>query len=382
MISKSNKQYGAVSLFVVVFAALLITVLTVSFVRVMVQDQQQATSNDLARSALDSAQAGVEDAKRAILRLQSVCDTGTAADCITAQTQVGSATCNDSVDTLSDINVVGNEVKVETGGANNLNQAYTCVKVTLNTDDYIGELGQDDNKLVPLIGVSDFNRIKIEWFSTKDLQSSTTTANIPGASATPLLNQSSWTTSSSPNRPSIMRVQLIEFRNSGFYLDDFEGTAGSRGSSNTLFLYPSSIVDTVKSFSSNVRKTATVNPTLIHCNNLSGAEAYACSATITLPEPVVGDDHTTYLNVMSLYKKANYRITLLNNASLVKFKGVQSEIDSTGRANDYFKRVSTRVELTDINFPYPTSAVDTTGNLCKDFRVTDKTSDYLNNCTP
>ena len=132
-------------------------------------------------------------------------------------------------------------------------------------------------------------------------------------------------------------------------------------------------------------------PTQVTCNDLKGTEEYACSATITLPVSVVKDittgniDHIQYLDLTSLYKKSNYRITLWNGSGpakkLVKFDAVQPEVDSTGRTNNLFRRVKSRVELTDINYPYPNAAIDITGNLCKDFTVTNDTKDYTNRCS-
>lgn len=388
MIINNIKQYGAVSLFIVVFSTLLITVVTVGFISIMVQEQQQASMTDLSQSAYDSAQAGVEDAKRALLYYQNVCGGSDTTKCTQAikDSFSSTASCNDAVKKLTDVGVSNREVAVQTNGIGNaLDQAYTCVKVNLQTDDYVGVLGQDTSKFVPLIGVSDFNTIRIEWFSVKDLQGATTSVNVPSfILGSPLLNQSNWTSLASPNRPSIMRAQFIQFSNkNGFSLSDFDSNTAN-ASNNTLFLYPSNIVDPGKSFGSDVRQTAK-NITQIHCEPSLASLVYSCSATIKLPKfPLtikVGDD-MAYLNITALYKKTNYRITLLNGTTPVKFNAVQPSVDSTGRANDLFRRVQSRVELTDTNFPYPEAAVNISDNFCKNFIITDSVDDYSNSCTP
>lgn len=380
----NKKQYGAVSLFVVVFAALLITIVTLSFARSMIKDQQQASTVDLSQSGYDSAQAGVEDAKRALLRYQDIC--GTAADKNACADQsnvvISSQVCNEAVSKLDGINFGVNEIKVaQTSADSSLDQAYTCVKINLNTDDYIGTLAQDSSKMIPLLGMGDFNKITIDWFSVKDLQGVSLSVNVPSASAgTPLLTQSNWTSALTPNRPPIIRSQLFQFSNTnGFNLTDLDNNTAN-ASSNTLFLYPSDIPE-IQRFTNDIRKSYKT-ATRVLCNPSLSSSVYSCSATIDLPATIKIGDRTAYLNLAAIYKKTNYRVRLFNGVNLVQFNGVQPEVDSTGRANDLFRRVKSRVELSDINFPYPYAAVDISGNLCKDFRVSDDPNDYVTNCQP
>ena len=65
-----NNQSGAVSLFAVIFATLLLTVLMLGFMRLIMVDQRQALNNELSQSAYDAALSGVEDAKRVVRACQ------------------------------------------------------------------------------------------------------------------------------------------------------------------------------------------------------------------------------------------------------------------------------------------------------------------------
>jgi Tfp pilus assembly protein PilX len=408
MTRNNIKQFGAVSLFIVVFSALLITIVVIGFVSIMVQDQQQASMTDLSQSAYDSAQAGIEDAKRALVRYQTICDSG--GDCTKAASDIDSssptATCNSAVETLNDVKnvITPNGVPIQTGGTNLLDQSYTCVKINLNTIDFLGSLSANSYSFIPLTSIGTFNTVQIQWFSSSNLNSNSNfdiDLQNPATQSKllPLLSQISW----KQNRPSIMQVQLIQFGSNGFTLNDFNNEdSTSESNANTLFLYPvgntgtiSSKIDTFAFSNRDIRRTQTGTPLPVTCSGVLSTGGYACTVKLTLPTPIGNgtnnDNRTAFLQLSSLYNNSDYRITLLNvvgdgatsTSTPVKFSAVQPEIDSTGRANDLFRRIQARVVLFDTNFPYPEAAVDTIGNLCKDFIVTDNVADYsTKGCTP
>ena len=167
-------------------------------------------------------------------------------------------------------------------------------------------------------------------------------------------------------------------------MTDFDATVDGKSNANTLFLYPSGAIDEgapegTFNFSNDIRKSQdTRNLSQVKCSTTFSAY-YACKATILLPQAIGQNDakRNAYLRLSSLYGTGNnFRIQLFNNATQVNFAGVQAIVDSTGRANDQFRRVQSRVELDGSAFPYPEAAVEVTGNLCKTFLVTDNPADY------
>jgi len=386
-----RKESGAVSLFLVVFAMLLITIVTLGFLRIMLNDQQQASNNDLSKSAYDSSLAGVEDAKRALIYLRTVCGSGDTAACTAVRNRMNSDTCNAG---LSDVvSVTANkEVLVQQQQSANdtaLNQAYTCVKIKLQTPDYLGTIAANTSKLIPLTATGDFNTITVEWYSEEDLGAGTKIVNLlpdtDAEASQPLFKQANWV----PTRPSLLRTQLMQV-GSSFSLSDFDAASSSvvNSNANTLFLYPSgrtgvarSVTDQWGFADEDIRQTPIGTPQATKCSgNLTGG-GYACSVQLTLPQAVgqSGSERTAYLRLTALYNSTHFRVSLGQNA---KFSDVQPSIDSTGRANDLYRRVESRVDLVDTNFPFPEAAVDLTGNFCKDFAISTVASDFVNNCTP
>ena len=366
----------------------------------MIQNQQQATSADLSQSALDSAQAGVEDGKRALLRYQTMCNSD-ATNCI-ADSKINSPECNTAVLKLTDVAAKesNNEVAVQTtGDGGSLNQYYTCVLINTDTVDYPGFLLKDKSVIIPLKvkAVDAFDTVHLQWFSPDDIGASFhNIVKLDPTGTTPLLSVSSWAL----NTPSIMRTQLIQLSSNGFNLGDFNDTNDSgESNANTLFLYPSSMGLNDTSFATkDVRRdvnlgtppSAAGSPVSIICSGSVASGGYACSANLKLPTPINGaingGDRTAFLRLTSLYNGAHYRVTLFNgsNPNPVYFNGVLPSIDSTGRADNKFRRVQTRVKLNDGTFPYPEAEIDVVRSLCKDFVVTNSPDDYSSNpsCTP
>jgi Tfp pilus assembly protein PilX len=392
--TRQFKQQGVVSLFVVIFAALLMTVVTVGFIQLMIKDQQQATSSDLSQSAYDSAQAGVEDAKRLLLLDQS-CRNGTAApsvNCIAianALTPVAGQS-ETSCDTLSKAGIVNgdsNETIIQQSDGDNaskLDQAYTCVKVVVNTDDYKGQVDVNQSDIVSIAGASDFDSVELSWFSREDLSSSSTSMNVDFPSGAGEVTLPPVGTTWKQSSPALMRAQLMQL-GGGFKLTDFDDSNNGKSDANTLFLYPTATGLTEKDFALDGRKNNQNAPQLIDCNTSFTLGEYACKVTIKLPDPIDGNvaQRNAYLRLSALYNGAHYSLKLKNGTTDVKFNGVQPQVDSTGRANDMFRRVKARIELKG-DFTYPEAAIDMQGNLCKNFTITDAEDGYsgTSTCTP
>jgi Tfp pilus assembly protein PilX len=390
--NKNNRQSGAVSLFVVIFAALLMTVVTISFIQLMLKDQRQATTSDLSQSAYDSAQAGVEDAKRLLLLDQS-CRNGTAGpgvNCVQVTNALSpvAGSSETECDALAKSGLV-----VDTNGetliqqsigdnAEKLDQAYTCVKIGVNTDDYKGQLAANESNVVPLRGISDFDTIELSWFTRDDISSDTDSPVIGFPSIGPNVSLPQLGDKWKFNYPALMRTQFMQ-TGSTFTLSDFnDSQAGNKSNTNTLFLYPSLTGLTNKDFALDARRSPTNAPQQAKCNDSFVTSEYACTIVLSLPVPIDGNavNRNAFLHLGSLYNGAHYKISLKKGGIPVKFDRVQPVVDSTGRANNMFRRVQARVELKS-DFSYPKAEINLEGDLCKNFTVTDQDSGYSGSAT-
>ena len=402
---------GAVSIYIVIFLTLIFGVITLSFIRIILNDAKETTNTDLYQSAYDSALAGVEDAKIALLKYhdclsqgivgRSGATSGTCADIIYRMEQGAN---NDDCDVVQKVlgrtqekpeNGGQNEVIIEEtqtaegdgGKAASLMQAYTCVKITEETDDYRTTLTtNDDVRIVPLrsADINNVKAIQFSWYANNILDNVTDAhmnsdkllaASSTGAYAPPVVTLEIFQTDSQNGKPYFTLGQLSA------------NNDGNNGTDHALLMLKpvkSGGVENNHIDAKNVLDHSDKydnSPIDVTC---SSSGDFACNVTVELPPTFGGTDPaeaTRFLRVNLPYEEPNTDLSIslctdVQNGtctSTTKFTGVQAAIDSTGRANDLYRRVEVRVELVDVYYPFPEYSLYLSGKdneLKKSFYVT------------
>jgi hypothetical protein len=378
---KYVRQSGAVSLFAVIFGAMLLTIVTIGFMRLMLMDQRQASDNDLSQSAYDAALAGIEDAKRVVRAAQT-------GNMQAAGVLSGPINCN----MIAASGVAGGSASGETviqtgsGAGKKFDQAYTCVKIAMQSQDFIYKAIEDKSQLISLRAVSSFNKIIIEWYRRDD-ESNLNAANAVNTEISTtgeLPTKDKWNS----NTPPLVRAQVIS-PGSTFNLATLDTTGV------TSFLRPnvlrSDVVSqsgTVVSGKSSDRPRATDGnehnngTNIISCSKtfrFSGE--YSCKAVIDVDEVPAGSE-SVFLRLVSIYKGGSIKVSLQkSDGTTVNFDGVQPIVDSTGRASNLFRRVEARLQIGD-DFAYPDNAVELKNSLCKDFSISGSGAAAVGRCKP
>lgn len=432
-ITKMKK--GVASFYIVAFSTLVLVVVAASFGAVIVSEITRTSNDDLSQSAYDSALAGVEDAKVAFADYQRCVEAGATETNIVYD---GLVTCGEIIYWMNhpDCYMVGHilgriseeeEAEVPLGitteanvagssdGASVLNQAYTCVVMKKDLPDYKSTITAAHQVRTVKIDFTDdeakaLDHIKLSWYtlkpntnpvysSTKEINGVKTGAFQPKAETAMIA-------------PPTVELQIIQTADN-FSMDEVVSSTNSdRTDRATLYLVPGKSENTA-------RKTITANevantnnpqvvnlPFLVNCDN--AGDDYVCSnIKIDLPEPFSGGrSSNTFVLALSLpYRQPEtdfsiefYCSTKGDNTDKVSrcgkvvgednggekqitLRDAQVDVDSTGRANDLFRRVEVRLETQDVSFPYPTYALQVLKNdsgysLIKNMIVTCENSLY------
>lgn len=358
-----TQEKGIVSILSVLFFVILMSIITVSFLRIVTDEQTQVLQDDLSKGALASARSGVEDAKRAILLCRSMTDPTLKAQCFT---DLANTSCPGVFASATMTSALGLEVNgdgsIKVGDPNNdNNQRYTCVTVAQDTFDYVGTLSEGLGAFIPLraAGGASFNQVRISWHQT----GVDGNAAIPPAGAISLdtnPRRTEWQTGAGVRYVAMPRVQLMQFDTTQTLNAQQDNTVGA-------FLVPntggSQTVNVTGVAPNQMPKRAAVD-----CNTPAAQAGYLCTATLNLnfAQP---NTSQYFMLIKSMYSTPHYKVELLSNGTPVKFKDVQPEVDSTGAAANVYKRILSRVEYQADTF-FTSNSIESGMSVCKDFFVT------------
>ncbi len=363
---------GAATFYVVMTTMILVTVIITSFIRVMLSESTRTINTALSTSAYDSALAGVEDAKIALTRYHQ-CLGKTDQACVEYVSTFEEGVRTDSCDTIARaLGRIGSdesqEVLIQEQYDASLSeddpyayaQAYTCVKIKETIEDYRATLDTaNTTKLIPLWAANNANvaSISIEWHTdatvdgTYDsiMMGDADSSKIPALLVDVYQTDQSFTlgqlSTNSRNGTNHAEVLLLPYSEAG----QTDISAG------TLLAASDKMSDT------------THNPILTACGNDLSAAEFKCSSKIELPSTYNGGQRNTRTLALRITLPFGGTTDLAvkmydNSGNQLAFSGIQAQIDSTGRANDLFRRVEARVDLIDSSFPYPEYTVEQTGS--------------------
>lgn len=399
---KQKFKKGAASFYIVAISTLILLIIATSFAAIIISEIERTSNDDLSQSAYDSALAGIEDAKVAFSSYEQC--KGTAPK----QPQMGQPLgCGEIVWLVEnpDCYMVGRilgrvglgeegEVMVEESGkgvSNNMQQAYTCVKMRTTVKEYYGTLSSSSQiKIIRAkfdnVNADEIAKVKLSWYSDADGTEFSYTNFHDGKVTYPMVAASK---TAVPPTIALAMVQTAPNYNFG----DFDMTQGGTTNRGIIYMTPASGADEAqKSVDGNYTgvyngtenhidtsgmlksndKTSTNLPYGVYCPEDSG-EGFACSATIELPKPVGGtrNNDTFMFAVFLPYGKPKTDFSLEfycadgnkcakqdvattdedgntvieeESTEQVSLDGVQIAVDSTGRANDLYRRVEARLE--------------------------------------
>lgn len=306
--------------------------------------------------------------------------------------------------------LVSDTVKRDGGSdvTSDLNQAYTCVKIGTVLSDYRANLTSSSNYRLVRVGLdgvnaSEVKSLKLSWYSVKEGMRFNTTNFSNGKVSFVSVNDAL-----QPPTPPTIELQMIQTANI-FKLSELNGTTQQGGKTDraTLFLVPTKEEsyatrkdnDENKNYhgafsdgtnritASQVAKTNDQSisnlPFVVYCKDSAD---FACETMIELPDPIGGDrNDNTFLFLVTLpYGEPDTDFAIqfctdkncevitdsatgkITSSNIAKISGVQVVIDSTGRANDLFRRVETRLESVDVSFPYAYYALQLLGGSNND----------------
>jgi len=404
-----DRESGQASMVTVAMFMMLFAAIAVSFTFVVISASRQALNDSLQSSAKIAAESGVEDAKRLIVYCYNKRSGGNYTTPDAQQlcpkvigklsTELEGMGCDEilkpmhDIGTISEVEQEGNNrgyrVKVgdNSGGKNENNEYYQCLKIATKTDNYQGIVNNLGKSVIVPLRVVDKNNnaaviasLEIEWHRNVTGNDGDNPADMNGVKGTGLPPAATW---NSRNRPAVLRVERVGVAKGNFTLDSLADSdtaltlrPSEKGNDryrlgNYKPRYPSGRNNIAPN---NQYNNGNVPIVEANCQNGSNKNDYACK-TIFDQESLDTKATDYYLRINAIYRSTHFKITAYGpGGNKLYFDGVQPLVDVTGRSSDSFSRIQARLKPTYDNSTnssnwWPEYVIDTNGKVCKDIEV-------------
>lgn len=386
---KSHDERGVVALMTVMFFMIFISLIVMGFITLVVDDQRQTTDNDLSASALAAARGGVEEGKRILLYCSKLKQTDPVAystsECDEALNSQDKCDVfmTDAAALVTTLSLPINPITGEgvTGGltATDYQQYFTCMTIQTQTPNVSMVLTKDSDYIQALKTVSPFTKLKVSW--SGDGMYNIRTGTLP-----------EWPRLSAWDADTYMPVIQLQFIPYTATTAGFSDLNAIEQGSKTVYIVPCDsagfCTPTEKNvFSLDVRdpvigkaRSTPVPITYANCTT-SGISSYSCSVMLSGFNGGNPGAIQYYTRAKILYgEQANLELAPQDATGPVSFDNIQPWIDVTGRTNDVFRRIRSRVSYAAPNLPLPQNALDTAAPVCKDMTVTSSAASSTYNC--
>ena len=404
----ADRESGQASMVTVAMFMMLFAAIAVSFTFVVISASRQALNDSLQSSAKIAAESGVEDAKRLIVYCYNKRSGGSYTTPDAQQlcpqvigklsTDLEGMGCDEILGLMkgkgiSDVEEEGGRgyrVKVgnNSGGKNENNEYYQCLKIATKTDNYQGMVNNlGKSVIVPLRVVDEkghaavITKLEIEWHRNVTGNDGDDPAKMNGAMGTGLPPANIWSKS---NRPAVLRVERVDVPKGNFTLNQLADSDTAltlrpslKGNSSYNLgtykpRYPFNDRNKIapnNQYYDHSKKTVPIVE--VACND-SGD--YACKTTFN--GELLDTDKTAdyYLRINAIYRSTHFKITAYDKNGKLYFDGVQPLVDVTGSSSDSFSRIQARLRPSfdknaDSTNWWPEYVIDTNGKVCKDIEV-------------
>lgn len=412
----ADRESGQASMVTVAMFMMLFAAIAVSFTFVVISASRQALNDSLQSSAKNAAESGVEDAKRLIVYCynkrqlgggyssaddQKLCSQviGKLSDelegmkCDYILEQMKNKAGIDGVE--EEDNGRGYRVRVgdNSGGKNENNEYYQCLKIATKTDNYQGVVNNLGKSIIVPLRVVDekgdaavIDKLEIEWHRNVNGNDGDNPAKMNGAMGTGLPPANIWSKS---NRPAVLRVERVGVpkKAGGFSLNDLADSdtaltlrpsVNNKGSNYNLGTYKPQYPPLPlgrDGIAPNNQYGGKVPIVEAACKDGGSGDDYACKTTFDGESLDTDKTADYYLRINAIYRSAHFKITAYGqNGKKLYFDGVQPLVDVTGRSSDSFSRIQARLKPSfdknaDSTNWWPEYVIDTNGKVCKDIEV-------------